>query len=231
MDSNEDLPAMGVEGVKDTSLGEFTTIGRKELELLRARAAAAPVEAPEASDPEWGRDPLRGNAVEEASGAGNPGANAVSRVREEQMAREIAARDRRLADLEKSCKAAVRDRELATALAGKPLVAGAANQLIKLWRDEFEAYEDGGSYKVACRDGRTIGQVVNDWLASPEYSHFCLPTSRGGTGARDANRPGGNTSPQGEPRNLGESIVMKWREESASKPNSVVKPIGLRRHR
>ncbi len=92
-------------------------------------------------------------------------------------------------------------------------------------------YEEGGAYKVAARDGRTVGQVVGDWLASPEYSHFCLPTSRGGTGARDASRPSAGGTPAAAPRNLGESVVMKWRDESAARPNNLLKPIGLRRHR
>ena len=33
------------------------------------------------------------------------------------------------------------------------------------------------------------------------------------------------------PKNLGEAIVMKWREESAARPDNLLKPIGLRRHR
>ena len=125
----------------------------------------------------------------------------------------------------------MRERELATALAGRPLVAGAAAQLIRLWRDDFDVYEEGGAYKVSARDGRAVGQVVGDWLASAEYSHFCLPTSRGGTGARDASRPSAGAARRGAPKNLGESIVMKWREESAARPNNLLKPIGLRRHR
>lgn len=185
-------------------------ISRKELDDLRSRAGAL-TPAVEAAGP--------------AEGSLDP------RGREAQLTREFAERDQRLVELERTCKAAVRDRELATALAGKPLAAGAASQLIRLWREDFDAYEEGGGYKVAAKDGRSVGQVVNDWLASPEYSHFCLPTSRGGTGARDASRPSGPTALQTAPRNLGESIVMRWREESAAKPGNLLKPIGLRRHR
>ena len=115
-----------------------------------------------------------------------------TRGREAQVARDLAARDRRVAELEQTCKSAVRERELATALAGRPLVAGAAAQLIRLWRDDFDVYEEGGAYKVSAKDGRTVGQVVGDWLTSSEYSHFCLPTSRGGTvpGTRTGRRAG-----------------------------------------
>lgn len=143
---------------------------------------------------------------------------------------EIETRDRRFAELERTCKAAVRDRELASSLAGRPLVSGAAAQLIKLWRDEFDVFYKDNDYQVAARDGRTVAQAVTEWLGSPEYSHFCLPTSRGGTGARDASRPANHAAP-GSPRNLGEAIVTKWREESASRTDNLLKPIGLRRQK
>ncbi len=51
------------------------------------------------------------------SGPARPGSPRIH-AREEDRLRELAEKDRRVADLEKSCKAAVRDRELATALAG-----------------------------------------------------------------------------------------------------------------
>src|SRR4051812_31898284 len=185
---------------------DYVTIPRAELEALRVRAESA-------SSPE---------RVRESGQSAEPGPRRVdagARAREAQAARELAARDQRVAELEQSCKAAVRERELATALTGRPLVAGAADQLIKLWRDEFDVYEESGVYKVSSRDGRTVGQVVDDRLASSEYSHFCLPTSRGGTGARDAGRPSSATPPPGAPKNLGESIVMRWRDESAARPS------------
>ncbi len=189
-----------------TSTGDYVTISRAELEALRGR----------------------GGSTASMIGEGD---DANGREREAHVARELAARDQRVAELEQACKTAIRERELATALTGRPLVAGAATQLIRLWRDEFDVYEEGGAYKVSSRDGRAVGQVVGDWLASSEYSHFCLPTSRGGTGARDANRPGAGTPTTAAPRNLGESIVKKWRDESVASPNNLLKPIGLRRHR
>ncbi len=210
---NLPTPPALIEGEEVASPSDdYVKVSRAELEDLRSRAGA-PVD-PRTSPP----DAL-------------PEGTLSPRVSEAQLAREFALRDQRLAELERSCKAAVRDRELATSLAGRPLVEGAASQLIRLWRDEFDAYEEGSNYKVASKDGRSVGEVVKEWLASAEYSHFCLPTSRGGTGARDASRPPNPPASQAAPRNLGESIVMRWREESASKPNNLLKPIGLRRHR
>ena len=137
------------------SSGETVTITRAELEELRNQLSAATARAatPEVPPP--------------------------TPSREAPSADELASRDRKVSELESLCKSAVRERDLATALAGKPLVAGAAPQLIKLWREELDVYEEDGLYKVASRDGRTVAQAVGAWLSSPEYSHFCLPASKG----------------------------------------------------
>ena len=154
----------------------------------------------------------------------------ILKDRETILMNEIAARDQRVAELERACRDALRDRELATALAGKPLVPGAATQLIKLWRDDFDVYDEGGEYRVTAREGRTVSQAVSDRLSSAEYAHFCLPSSRGGAGARDANRPVA-TIASAAPKNLGEAVLMHWRKEAASRPGDPAKPIGLGRRR
>ena len=189
---------------------EVVTISRTELESLRARASSL-----DSSE--------QLNIVRADSTPHTP----VERMNED----EALSRERRLAELEAVCKSALRERELATSLAGKALVGGGAAQLIKLWSEEFDVYEEQGRFKVASRDGRDVSQVVNERLASPEYSHFCLPTSRGGTGSKDASRPAGATTSKAAPKTLGEAIVMKWREESAAQPDNLLKPIGLRRDR
>ena len=150
--------------------------------------------------------------------------------RDASHAQELAAREQRVTELERAYRSALRDRELATALTGKPLVPGAAAQLIKLWREDFDAYEESGEYRVGSRDGRTIQQAIADRLASAEYAHFCLPSSRGGSGAQDTNRvarlPHG-----GAPKTLGEAVVMQWREQAATRAGGASKPIGLGRRR
>lgn len=200
-------------------------------------------EAREFHGAEGGRRPTVANRVGSSIGGADasPGRPVATELigqgklpmvdRDEEYLKEIESRDRRLADLERVCKSAVRERELAMLLSGRQLVPGAAAQLIKLWSDEFDVYEDNGVYKVACRAGRAAEQVVNDLLDSPEYAHFRLPASRGGTAGRDASKPSRTASSENPPRNLGEMIVMKWREESAAQPESLLKPIGLRRHR
>jgi hypothetical protein len=146
---------------------EVVTISRKELDALLARLEAkvhkGRIDAEDPADLERGPEPS-GNADRGPDGG---------RLRAE----ELAARESRFAEMERACKAAVREREIATALAGRPLVSGAAAQLLKLWSDELDVYEEDGTYKVAARDGRPVSQAVGEWLASPEYAHFCLPPS------------------------------------------------------
>jgi hypothetical protein len=224
MDNSESLPVARANEANTTDAGERITISRSELEALRMKAQ----EPAQGSSPEPGREfdtssPMSPHTLE--------GSRVSTSSVESILTRELAERDDKVASLERACKTAVRERELATALAGKPLVEGAVGQLIKLLRDDFEVYEENGGYTVTARDGRSVAQVVAEVLGSPEYSHFCLASSRGGTGARGGNRPHDMGVNAGRPKNLGEAIVMKWREDSAKQPESYLKPIGLRRHR
>jgi hypothetical protein len=179
-------------GVADLD-NEVVTISRAELDELRALASSA-------------SRPAR--AVEPAADLAR---------REEGLTRELAARDRRVADLESAYRKALRDRELATALAGKPLVAGAAIQLIRLWRDDLDVYEESGEYKVAARDGRAVAQWVAERLDSPDYAHFRLPTSRGGSGSKGLSQSGCPGGPAPAAKTLGEAVISQWRESAADR--------------
>ncbi|HWE37716.1 MAG TPA: hypothetical protein VG406_14205 [Isosphaeraceae bacterium] len=145
-------------------------------------------------------------------------------------ARELGARERRASELERSLKEALRDRELATALAGRPLVAGAVPQLLKLWRDEFDVVEERGEYRVVARDGRPVVELVADRLGGPDYAHFRLPTSRGGTAAQGAGRAATPGVAAPGPRTLGEAAIRRW-QESAARAGAAPAPIGLGRRR
>ncbi len=179
---------------------EVVTISRWELDALRAKASgAAPRAVAEAPEPEA----------------------AAARVEEQ-------GRDGKAADLEKAYRAAVRDRELATALAGRSLVPGAAAQLIKLWRDDFDVHEADGELRVTARDGRTVAKAVAERLGEAEFAHFCPPASRGGAAAKAPNRPG-STGPATPPRNLGDAVLQHWRESASARSDPSSRPIGLRR--
>ncbi len=169
---------------------EVVTISRAELEELRSLARAS----------------------RSVGSAGDAAAR-----REEALARELAARDRKVADLESSYRKALRDRELATALAGRPLVAGAASQLITLWRDDFDVYEESGEYKVAARDGRAVAQWVADRLKGDDHAHFCLPSSRGGSGAKGLSQSGPSGGAAPAAKTLGEAVISQWRESAAAR--------------
>jgi len=183
-------------------------------------------------------DELRAKAVEGSSSKLDPGEPQVARsefvealkTREVAHSREIVAREQKSAELERAYKAALRDRELATALVGKPLVPGAATQLIKLLRDDFEVVDEDGEIRILARDGRGVDQAVAERLAGPEFAHFCLPSSRGGTGSKGQNRSATPTPKPAGPKNLGEAVLHQWREAD-SRPQTSPTPSGWGRRR
>ncbi len=185
--------------------GEFVTIARAELDELRTVARSSSSSKPWTSGDS---DPAEGVSTD-LDGRG-----------EEDFHRELAARDRRLSDLEASYRKAIGDRELATALTGKSLVPGAASQLIKLWRDELDVYEESGEFRVSARDGRTLDLWVADRLGGPDYAHFCLPTTRGGVKAKGLSQASATDERSSAARTLGEAVVSQWRESAASRASS-----------
>lgn len=143
--------------------------------------------------------------------------------------REVEEERRRGAEREAALRKAVRERELAVALAGRPLVEGAASQLLKLWSDELDVIEEEGRYRVASRDGRSVAEAVKGWLSSRDYAHFCVPTSRGGTAV--PGQPKAGTSQAGESRTLGDVVLQRWREASTARGVAGGDPVGLGRRR
>lgn len=174
-------------------------------------------------------DPEDGGATEVETDLGRSpvGETAVGPTlaeREAYYARELEERERRAAEWERSYKGALRERELALALSGRPLVPGAAGQLIKLWGEDFDVYEERGAWKVASRDGRPVSQAVSERLAAPEYAHFLQAGARGGSAQPGGPRPGPAAA---APRTLGEAAIRRWREASAGGREEGSSPIGL----
>ena len=229
------------EGANDTSPEDLVTMTRAEFEALRARSGPEPLGA--------SKDGLApGNEIENGAATGEAGGREVQRVldregnrrsaveefssnQESRLVEETAARERKAAELDRAYRAALRDRALAITLCGRPLVNGAALQLIKLWRDDFDVHEENGEIRISSRDGRTIDQAVNEWLGSSEYAHFSLPSSRGGAGSKEGHRSAASDMPGNSPKNLGEAIVQQWRKEASASANDPNKAIGLKRHR
>ena len=143
--------------------------------------------------------------------------------------RVLAERELKIEEWRSACKNALRDRELAVALAGKPLVPGAAKQLIKLWGDQFDVHEDQGELKVSTRDGRDASRAVDEWLSSSDYAHFRQASSRGGTATTTS--AGVSAPPPATPKTLGESLVRQWRENTSRAAAESSAPIGLGRRK
>jgi hypothetical protein len=202
-------PDSEAEGGQPSS--EFVTISRAELDELRAKAAEGLASRPEHNDPRTSRSEF-------------------DESREAVLSRELAVVEQKSAGLERAYQAALRDRELATALIGKSLVPGAASQLIKLWRDDFEVIDEDGEIRIMARDGRSVNQVVDDRLTGPDFAHFCLPSSRGGTGSKGQNRSTAPGPKPTAPKNLGEAILSQWRE-AASRPQPSLTSSGWGRRR
>jgi hypothetical protein len=161
------------------------------------------------------------------------GAEAEDRLRatERRYDEELARLARKAEQWEGACKAALREKELAAALAGRPLVPGAAPQLIKLWRDELNVIDEANGPRVTSRDGRSVAEAVASWLSSPEYAHFSRPSSRGGTTPPGDSRSTGTAPPRNTPRTLGDAILDQWREASQASRHDPAAPIGLGRRR
>ena len=198
-------PDSGGGGNEGTAGDEVVTISRAELEELRAKVngLATPDAKLNDSRTEWAE---------------------ALKIRDAEYSRELAETERRATALERAYKSALLDRELATALVGKPLVPGAAAQLICLWRDAFEVIDDAGTIRVTSREGRSVDQAVADRLAGPDFAHFCLPSSRGGTGTRGQNRSATPAAAPASPQTLGETVIHQWRESASRNPTSSGSP-------
>jgi hypothetical protein len=97
---------------------------------------------------------------------------------------QLEAERKRVAEMGERMARTERDRAISAALAGQPLVEHAAEDLARLWADEFEASEgaDGRMVVRAKLDYRDPSTVIAERLASPRYAHFVRAANRGGSG-------------------------------------------------
>ncbi|RUL89606.1 hypothetical protein [Tautonia sociabilis] len=178
---------------------------------------------PEAPDPGSASDP----SPADASRAAEERLRTLERRFDEERSRLA----RKAEDWERACKTALKEKELAAALAGRPLVRGAAAQLIALWRDELEVVDEADRLRVRSRDGRSVEDAVASWLAGPDYSHFVRPASRGGTAPPGDSRSASSAPAASPPRTLGETVLQQWREAVQASRRELGVPIGLGRRR
>ena len=90
------------------------------------------------------------------------------------------------------------ERELATALAGQPVIPAAVPQLMTLLRPSLQAQPDGNTITVRTATMQDAVSFVREQLARPEFAHFVRAENQGGT----AGGSGGHLSPPTQPANL-----------------------------
>lgn len=105
------------------------------------------------------------------------------------------------------------DGELSRALASANLVPGGAEQLATLWRGNFNAVNENGTYAVRTATYETPAQFVSAQLTRPEYAHFLRAQNPGGGTAagqpvQAEPTPPANPPAPVQPRNMGEAVIM-----------------------
>jgi hypothetical protein len=104
----------------------------------------------------------------------------VFNLQREQSQAELQAERTRLKDIEERAKRYALDRELALALASKPLVQGGAEHLTRLLRDDFSVAASGDSFVVQSKDFRSVNDYIGAMLGRPDYQCFIKPNNPGG---------------------------------------------------
>ncbi len=161
----------------------------------------------------------------------------VFNLQREQSQAELLAERARLKDIEERAKRYALDRELALALASKPLVQGSAEHLTRLLRDDFQVASAGDSFVVQSKDFRSVGDYIGAMLGRPEYQCFVRSNNPvGGSGAQGG-RLGPPTSPVNSPMTEAPAtfsdavIALSKAQQAASNKNPQLDrtvPFGLR---
>lgn len=112
------------------------------------------------------------------------------RLTREQAAKDIAAKDQLIAEKAGRAKRHARDGALSQVLAGQPLAdPAAAQQLAALWRNEFDAYEEGDGYVVRTPNFVGVQEFVAQKLRSPNTPSSSAPTTPAAAPPRPARPP------------------------------------------
>jgi hypothetical protein len=134
-------------------------------------------------------------------------------LQRQQSRLELEAERKKLQEFEDRAKRYALDGELARALAERPLVTGAAEQLTQLWRGQFSVDAQGDSFAVRAPDFQPVGPWIAAQLRRPEYAHFLRAREPGGGTMSSTSTQAGPTQPAqiaaaDLPRNLGEAIAL-----------------------
>jgi hypothetical protein len=109
-----------------------------------------------------------------------------------------------------------------SAMLGTEFVSEAAASQARMILDaRFEATRDAAG-NIAVRDKATLrpaGEVIKEWLASPESAHFRKPSTTGGAGSRGGERTTA-TGAATEPADVNEALIQMLRDKHTRKDTS-----------
>jgi hypothetical protein len=136
------------------------------------------------------------------------------RTQREEAQRILEAERAIRVQIEERAKRYALEGELARTLASQPLVAGGAEQLTQLWRDQFLVEPQGSSFSVRTQDFRSVGDFISAQFSRPEYAHFLRAQNpSGGTGGGMATQMPHTTPPNpatdAQPKNMSEAVLLQ----------------------
>jgi len=159
------------------------------------------------------------------------------RLLREQSEQQVQAERARLTQVEERAKRYALDGELSRALSACNLVAGGAEQLTQLWRNQFLVDAQGDSFAVRTPTFQSVGDFVHQQLARPEYAHFVRAQNPGGgTGgvqpsAQTLPSTPANLAQTSQPKNMGEAVILHMQnmQKAQGDPRANISlPMGLK---
>ena len=149
-------------------------------------------------------------------------------LQRQQAQLELEAERKRLKDTEDRAKRYALDGELARSLASQPLVAGGAEQLTQLWRNQLSVEPQGDSFAVQAPGFQPVSSWIAVQLGRPEYAHFLRSQNTGG--GTQGGPPGTQglmtTTPQSpppvQPKNMSEAIMMQIAAQQKNTANPLL---------
>ncbi len=158
----------------------------------------------------------------------------VFSLQREQSQAELQVERTRLREIEERAKRYALDRELAIALASKPLVPGGAEHLTRLLRDDFQVTTAGDSFVVQSKDFRSVGDYIGVMLSRPDYQCFVRANNpsggSGGPGVQSV-QTSTLTTPTEVPATFSDAVIALAKAQSATAKNPQFDrtvPFGLR---
>lgn len=133
----------------------------------------------------------------------------------EQAKKDLDAAIAQKAQTEERAKRHVLTGTLAQELARHNLVPGGAEQLTKIWQENFVVEPKGESFEVRTTDYQQVGTFIGAMLGRPEFTHYLRATTAGGVGAPGASASAPtptstqNVSTASEGKDIGEALIAK----------------------